>query len=406
MGYYDDYSDESRREGKRQSKRGSYIWTSLISAVIGGMLVLLATPTLMANGLMPGSAMEDENGDGENETKIGSTETVSVDVESNIVDAVEKVRPAVVGVVNLTKNVDPWTQDVQTVQQGTGSGVIIEKIGDKARVVTNDHVVAGAEEIEVVMSDGEHVSAELLGSDEITDLAVLEIDASKVQAVAEFGDSSKLRAGEPAIAIGNPLGLELSQSVTTGVISATDRSIQVNESTSVHVLQTDAAINPGNSGGPLVNVAGQVIGINSLKIAQQGVEGLGFAIPSNDAKPIIKDLIENGRVIRPYMGIIHVDLEAISIHDRKRVLNLPDDVTKGVLVYRIERGGPAYEGGLRQNDVIVAVDGETIEKPAELQRYLYTKKDVGDAMSLTFYREGKKQTIEMTLGETPLDLTR
>src|SRR5690606_9276071 len=130
MGYYDDYSDESRREGKRQSKRGSYIWTSLISAVIGGMLVLLATPTLMANGLMPGSAMEDENGDGENETKIGSTETVSVDVESNIVDAVEKVRPAVVGVVNLTKNVDPWTQDVQTVQQGTGSGVIIEKIGD------------------------------------------------------------------------------------------------------------------------------------------------------------------------------------------------------------------------------------------------------------------------------------
>src|SRR5690606_31279184 len=223
--------------------------------------------------------------------KIGSTETVSVDVESNIVDAVEKVRPAVVGVVNLTKNVDPWTQDVQTVQQGTGSGVIIEKIGDKARVVTNDHVVAGAEEIEVVMSDGEHVSAELLGSDEITDLAVLEIDASKVQAVAEFGDSSKLRAGEPAIAIGNPLGLELSQSVTTGVISATDRSIQVNESTSVHVLQTDAAINPGNSGGPLVNVAGQVIGINSLKIAQQGVEGLGFAIPSNDAKPIIKDLI-------------------------------------------------------------------------------------------------------------------
>lgn len=400
MGFYDDDYVQRR---KRQPKRSSYVWTALISAIIGGLIVVGLAPTLTQSGIIPGQAAGD-SGNASNETNIGRTETVSVDVNSDIVDAVEKVKPAVVGIVNLTKNVNPWTQDVQTVQQGTGSGVIFEKTGGKARIVTNEHVVSGAEQIEAVLSDGTHVPAELLGSDETTDLAVLQIDAAEVETVAEFGDSSQLKVGEPAIAIGNPLGLELSQSVTTGVISATERTIQVNETSSINVLQTDAAINPGNSGGPLVNVAGQVIGINSLKIAQQGIEGLGFAIPSNDARPIIEDLIENGRVIRPYMGIIHVDLEAISMQDRTRVLGLPDDVTKGVLIYRIERGGPAYDGGLRQNDVIVGLDDETIEKPAEMERYLYTEKEIGDTMSVTFYREGKKQTIEMILGETPLDL--
>lgn len=400
MGYYD---DDYVRERRRQPKRSSYVWTALISAIIGGLLVLGLSPVLMQNGVVPGTAAE-ENDNGK-ETAVGETETVSVDVNSDVVDAVEKVRPAVVGVVNLTKNVDPWTQTEQSVQQGTGSGVIFEKTGGKARVVTNHHVVAGAQQLEVVTSDGKHVPAKLLGSDETTDLAVLEIDASAAKAVAEFGDSSKLKVGEPAIAIGNPLGLEFSQSVTTGVISATDRSIEVSQNTSIHVLQTDAAINPGNSGGPLVNIAGQVIGINSLKIAQQGVEGLGFAIPINDVKPVIEDLIENGKVIRPYMGIVPIDLDVVSMQDRQRVLQLPEDVTKAVVVYRIERGGPAYAGGLRQNDVIVALDGEKIEEPAELQRYLYKEKKIGDEMSITFYREGEKQTIEMTLGETPLELT-
>lgn len=402
MGFYDDHTLPKR---ERQPKRGSYIWTALISAIIGGLIVLGFSPMLTQNNIEPGTVAEDSNDNGK-ETAVGQTETVNVDVSGDIVDAVDKVRPAVVGVVNLTNNVNPWTQDTQSVQQGTGSGVIFETVGDKARVATNHHVVAGAQEIEVVLSDGTHVTAELLGTDELTDLAVLEIDAAGVTTVAEFGNSGKLKVGEPAIAIGNPLGLEFSQSVTTGVISATDRSIQVNRNTSIHVLQTDAAINPGNSGGPLVNIAGQVIGINSLKIAQQGIEGLGFAIPSNDAKPVIEDLIKNGRVIRPYMGIVPIDLEAVPMNDRIRVLRLPEDVTKGVLVYSIEREGPAFSGGLRQNDVIVSLDGETIEKPSELQRYLFKQKRIGDEMSVTFYRNGEKQTIKMTLGETPLDLTQ
>lgn len=398
MGYYDD--DDVYRPA---SRRGSYVLTALVSAIVGGLLVLTLAPTLMKNELLPTPA-ETET-DVRKETTVGRTETVSVNVTGNIVDAVDKVRPAVVGVVNLTKNVDPWSQSVQSVQQGTGSGVIFEKVGGKARVVTNNHVIDGADNIEVVLSDGSHVEAILLGADETTDLAVLEIDDAKVKAVAEFGNSDELRVGEPAIAIGNPLGLGFSQSVTSGVISAKDRTIQVNPATSLHVIQTDAAINPGNSGGPLVNIAGQVIGINSLKIAQQGIEGLGFAIPINEAKPIIRDLIENGRVIRPYMGVSLIDLEAISIQKQRQVLNLPPEVKEGVVIYDIRRNSPAFEDGIRQNDVIVALDGKKIKNTADLQRYLYTEKSVGDKMTVTFYRDGQKRETEITLGETPIDLT-
>lgn len=395
MGFYDD--DDII---ERKPRRGPYLWTALIGAIVGGLLVLAFAPALEQT-----KALDTPPRDAQR-TETGRTETVTVDVQSDIVSAVDKVKPAVVGVVNLTKNVNPWTRDEQTIQQGTGSGVIFEKADGKMRIVTNHHVVEGAEAIEIVMSDGTHLDATILGVDEPTDLAVLESEAAEIEAVAEFGNSDQLKVGEPAIAIGNPLGLEFSQSVTTGVISAKDRSIQVNRQTSIHVLQTDAAINPGNSGGPLVNIAGQVIGINSLKIAQQGIEGLGFAIPSNDAKPVIEDLIDHGHVIRPYMGISPIDLEAVSMQDRAHILQLPQEVNEGVLVYSIERGGPAYDAGLRQYDVIVALDSENISKPSELQRYLHKEKAIGDTMSVTFYRKGDKQEIEMTLGETPLDLIR
>lgn len=400
MGFYDDDDIQNRR---RKPKRSGYVWTSFISAIIGGLIVLGLAPTLMQQGWFPNSAAQTP--DSQNETRVGESETVSVDVTTNIVEAVEKARPAVVGVVNLTKHVNPWTQDAQTVQQGTGSGVIFEKAGDKARVATNHHVVEGADEVEVVLSDGTHVPAVIRGSDEATDLAVLEIDADGIEAIAEFGDSDALAVGEPAIAIGNPLGLDFSQSVTTGIISAKDRTIQVNRNASIHVLQTDAAINPGNSGGPLVNVGGQVIGINSLKIAQQGVEGLGFAIPINDAKPIIEDLIEHGYVIRPQMGVYIAGLDALTLRDR-RYIQLPDEVEQGVFLVDVARGGPAYDGGLRQHDVIIALDGNKIEGPAALQNYLYAEKDVGDELEVTFYREGEKQTITLTLGKTMPDFGR
>lgn len=401
MGYYD---EDSRYERRRAPRRGSYMWTALISAVIGGLLVLGLSPFILQQ--QPGAEPQPKADVARDKDQVDNKEqvkAVSVKVTDNIVDAVDKARPAVVGVVNVTRGVDPWTRDEQSMQQGTGSGAIFEKKGGKARIVTNNHVVEGADRLEVVLSDGTHVPAELVGTDELTDLAVLEIDAAKVKAVAEFGDSSHLRVGEPAIAIGNPLGLEFSQTVTSGVISAVDRSIQVNKTNSIHVVQTDAAINPGNSGGPLVNIAGQVIGINSLKIAQQGIEGLGFAIPINDAKPIIRDLMAHGRVIRPHMGVRVTGLDVLSMQQR-RMLNLPNDIEEAVFVYQVDRGSPAYDGGVRQNDVIVKLDETKVAGPAELQSYLHKEKKVGDKMKVTLYRDGKKMTTEMTLGETPLNL--
>lgn len=185
-----------------------------------------------------------------------------------------------------------------------------------------------------------------------------------------------------------------------GVISSTKRSIQVNETTAIDVIQTDAAINPGNSGGALVNVAGQVIGINTLKIAEQGVEGLGFAIPINEAKPIIQDLIQHGRVIRPYLGISLMDLDALP-EEYWAELQLPDDVKSGILIRDVQPGTPADQAGLEPHDVIVAVDGKPVRTAAAFRKYLYTNKKVGDTITVTYYRGNSKQSATVRLSEQP-----
>jgi serine protease Do len=316
------------------------------------------------------------------------------------------VQPAVVGVVNLQRD-NPFQPEA--LQQGTGSGIIFDKSNGKARIVTNHHVIAGADHVQVVLSNGDEpkqVTAKVLGSDDISDLAVLEIPDEDVKAVATFGDSDAVKAGEPAIAIGNPLGLEFSQSVTVGVISSPKRSIDVAESMSMDVIQTDAAINPGNSGGALVNAAGQVIGINSLKIAEQGVEGPGFAIPVNDAQPIMNDLIQHGRVLRPYLGITLMDLQAIPQEYWSTELNLPDSVTAGVVVRDVMSGTSAAKAGLRSRDVIVALDDQPIRSGSELRKYLYKNKKIGDRIRITFYRDGSKQTVTATLTQQPVEIFR
>ena len=180
--------------------------------------------------------------------------------------------------------------------------------------MTNNHVIEGAEKLEVSLESGEKTTAELVGKDALSDLAVLTIDAKYADTSLEFGDSDKLRAGDAVVAIGNPLGLDFSGTVTQGIVSAVNRSINVNTSAGeweMNVIQTDAAINPGNSGGALLNTAGQVIGINSLKISESGVEGLGFAIPSNEVIPLIEEMTANGQVERPYIGIGLADLDQV-----------------------------------------------------------------------------------------------
>jgi serine protease Do len=242
--------------------------------------------------------------------------------------------------------------------------------------------------------------AQVLGSDEITDLAVLEIDDKYVTAVAQFGNSDAIKAGEPAIAIGNPLGLNFSQSVTVGVISSPKRTIDVNEYMATDVIQTDAAINPGNSGGALVNAAGQVIGINTLKIADKGVEGLGFAIPANNARPIIENLIKHGRVPRPYIGI-----QMINLYDLPQanldLLNIPPNIESGMVIQSVEANSPAAKAGLKAKDIIVAINGKNVKTDMDLRSYLYTKTQIGSTITLTFYRDGKKRTAKIRLSEAP-----
>ena len=221
-----------------------------------------------------------------------------------IVQAAKKVGPAVVGITNKALVRDYFNR-TQLVEQGSGSGVIYSKDG---LIATNNHVVAGAQEIVVSLPDGKTYNGKVLGTDPNTDLAVVKIDADEELPVAEFGDSDSLMVGEPAIAIGNPLGMEFRGSVTAGVISALNRSLDMGERR-FRLIQTDAAINPGNSGGALVNADGQVIGINSAKIAASGVEGIGFAIPINEAKPILKELAEKGRIgtlIVKDLSLIHI----------------------------------------------------------------------------------------------------
>lgn len=287
-----------------------------------------------------------------------------------------------------------------------GSGVIFEKIEDKAYVVTNNHVIEGADSLEVVTVNGDTKEATLVGTDRISDLAVLAIDNKGVGEVAEFGDSSKLRLGETVIAIGNPLGL--GDTLTSGIISYTNRVIPVSINQDgifdweAEVIQTDAAINEGNSGGALVDLNGKVIGINTMKISDMGVEGLGFAIPTNEATKIVKELMLKGKVSRPYLGVYTIDLSnpfaPLSQQERKD-LKLPKHVTEGVIV--LDALGPAEKAGLKLNDVITKFDGKPIHSTLELRKHLYNETKIGDDLKVTFYRDGKEETLKAKLEEKP-----
>ena len=236
-----------------------------------------------------------------------------------------------------------------------------------------------------------------------SDLAVLRMDSAEVDTIVEMGSSENLKVGEPAIAIGNPLGHMFSGSVTLGVISGTQRTIPVDfdmdgrADWQAEVIQTDAAINPGNSGGALINIDGQLIGINSMKINQTAVEGIGFAIPIDTAQPLIKELEETGEVVRPYLGVEIYSLDEVPQTEWQRSLKLPEEVEGGIYIWSIEPFSPADEAGLKRLDVITALDGEEIMGTIDLRKVLYQEKEIGDELSVTFYRDGKKQETTIKL---------
>ncbi len=379
---------------KEKSRRSNFL-VAIISAIIGGLIVLLFTPMLIRSGVIELPTSEVNTG-----SSALSAPTKTTVVETDITKAVDKARQTVVGVEVLRRgNIFSASEERES-----GSGIIFEKRNGKALIVTNQHVIERSGEIRVVIPTDDEpktVKAKLLGADKITDLAVLEIDDQYVTAVAEFGNSDTLKAGEPAIAIGNPLGLTFSQSVTVGVISSPKRTFQANEYVSTDVIQTDAAINPGNSGGALINSAGQVIGINTLKIAETGVEGLGFAIPINDARPIIQNLIEKGRVPRPYIGVSFLGNLYQFSESELRQLRLPSSVRGGVIIESVETGSPAAKANLQPLDVIVSINDQKTDTIVELRSYLYKETKIGNDIRLTIYRNGKQQTVNLTLTEAP-----
>ncbi|WNC14810.1 trypsin-like peptidase domain-containing protein [Brevibacillus brevis] len=407
MGFYDDLTRVERND-RRGRGVGRMIMTSVTSAVIGGMVVLLALPTLSNAGYINMVKPSASNVMSNPTASLFAT-PVSVKVETGTVDAVKKVENAVVGVINIGRTRTNWVNgNSQDVEQGEGSGVIFEKKGGKAHIITNYHVIDQAQKLEVALPTGDKVEAKILGADMFADLAVLEIDASKVSTVAELGDSSTLQVGEPAIAIGNPLGMKFSRTVTQGIISSLERSMPMDlnedgqDDWELDVLQTDAAINPGNSGGALVNIKGQVIGINTLKISKEGVEGLGFALPINDVKAIVSELMEKGKLERAYLGVTPYDLTNVPRYNWKETLNLPDDVQAGVVIQNeVGKFSPAGQAGLRQYDVIVKMDGKDINNGAQLRKYLTLDKKPGDSVEITYYRDGFKKTTSVKLTKSP-----
>ena len=282
-----------------------------------------------------------------------------------------------------------------------GSGVIYKKSGNSAYVVTNNHVVKGSNALQVILSNGKKVNADLVGADSATDLAVLKINAANVKTVASFGNSNSIVPGQDVLAIGSPMGSEYANTVTKGIISAKDRTLKAGtDGTLTSVIQTDAAINSGNSGGPLINMAGQVIGINSMKLASdtQGssVEGIGFAIPSNEVVTIINQLIKNGKITRPSLGISMVDLSNVTSDQQQSVLKLPTSVSKGVVIMDVNSGSVADTAGLKKYDVITKLGDTQVTDAGSLKAALYKYK-VGQNAKVTYYRDGQQHTATLHL---------
>ena len=336
-------------------------------------------------------------------SKVVPTEQVTTSVTTDATKAVDKVSQAVVGITNIQKVSDFWSQQTGEQEAGSGSGVIYKVEKGKAFIVTNYHVIENAERLEVTLAEGVKREAELLGGDMWTDLAVIAVDADGIDTVATFGDSDALKQGEPVLAIGNPLGLDFYGSVTQGVVSGMDRTMPIDFNKDgvadweQEVLQTDAAINPGNSGGALVNIEGDVIGINSMKIAVAKVEGLGFAIPINAAIPIIEELEQRGEVQRPVLGVSLTDLTSVPAFYQQQTLQIPKEITTGVVITNIEPGSAAATAGAEQYDVIVEMDGEKIESASDLRKHLYNKKKIGDDLTIKVYRQGKLVELQAKL---------
>ena len=340
------------------------------------------------------------------------------------VNAISKAKDAVVSIVNYQSNSNNNLESIlggnsrrsgsdssdssnsgELKPASSGSGVIYKKSGNTAYVVTNNHVVNGAKKLSVILSDGTNVNAEVVGTDVWTDLAVLKISGDNVTTTMDFADSDKIAVGETAFAIGSPLDVNLSNTVTKGIVSAVNRQIPMDvdgdgkNDWNQTVIQTDAAINPGNSGGALINNEGKLIGINESKIAKAtsnvSAEGIGFGIPSNEVKLITEQLEQSGKVIRPALGVQLVSVNTVDSDTLRSQLNF--EGKQGVVVRFVEDGTPAAQAGIEKYDIITKLNGEDVKDVAAVRKYLFEKTKIGDTVKVTYYRNGKENTTSVVV---------
>ena len=391
MSEFYDYTPTQRYSRRRQTPLLLLVLVAIFAAIIGGVAGAYLAPTYIYGRLLPYPGTV-QNPSYTLPPLQSEGTTIDLLAAGAAAQVSQRVGPAVVGVVNRTRVSSPFGSYQQ---ESTGSGIIFDKSG---LIVTNQHVVENATEIYIVLTDTVQVKAQLLGSDKRTDLAVVKINpmdlplAMRDLPVAEFGDSSQIIQGELAIAIGNPLGMQFQRTVTAGIISAVERTLTLEDLT-YKVIQTDAAINSGNSGGALVNSRGQVIGINQAKIGITGVEGMGFAIPVNVARPIIEDLVRHGKVIRPWLGIKGVALTSTSAPQYGVT------VTQGIYIDIVE-DSPAQRAGLRRGDVITKYDGIVLTTFDQLIE-LINDTGVGGTANLEVHRGNNTITIKVKLEVAP-----
>lgn len=398
--YNSDSVNEFSYKPENKKKKGRKILTGIVailSVVAVGTTSIVGYSLITGNGLgndSSGSSLQTAQNNDDDTSSASSVDRSNLPSiiqlatpsdAMSIPDIVDKVSPSVVGISCMTSS-------------GTviGTGIIMSEDG---YIITNAHVVDGANTISVVLpssytdessgSESETIAAELVGADSQTDLAVVKIDRTGLTA-AEFGTSSEIRVGEVSIVIGNPLGFDLANSVTAGIISATDRTLTIEDRT-MNLIQTDASINSGNSGGPLINAYGQVIGITSAKVSSTYGEGLGFAIPIDEAIPIVEDLIQYGYVTgRPTLGI--------SGENVTDVYSQYYDIPKGFFVRSVEEGSAAEEAGIQVNDIVIGIEGTLIESIEEFNE-IKEEYQAGDQITVSVYRDGDIIDMEVILGE-------
>lgn len=287
----------------------------------------------------------------------------------------------------------------------SGTGFFYKKDDTKAYVITNHHVVSGAKEVKIVNINNDRVSAKVLGSDEYEDVAVLEVDAEYALSIAQIGNSENVRLGDTVFTVGTPVGSEYMGTVTKGILSGKDRQVTVslnNGSYIMNVLQTDAAINPGNSGGPLCNINGEVIGVNSLKLVEDTIEGMGFALPIELVMTSVDRLEKGEEIVRPILGVETVEVDnTYTLY--KNQIYLDEEIDQGVVIVNVSKNSPASEAGFKKGDVILEVSGTVIEDGAHLKYALY-RYTVGDTITIKYYRDGKIFDVKVKLTKAVGDL--